>query len=141
MFVLEEEFLTRGPVALYRALYIISNLELYFFKLHSQMTADQPTTNADQFLWLGRVWSGKKIPDLIEERIYPRSTPAVSAMYPWCTNAQIPLFPTYPVFPADQSLLCMTNPRPIPDTTTLTTLNIGLIPNLYAWFPLPASNE
>ena len=22
--------------------------------------------------------------------------PAVSALYPWCTNAQIPLFPTYP---------------------------------------------
>ena len=24
-------------------------------KLHSHQTADQPTTNADQFLWLGRV--------------------------------------------------------------------------------------
>ena len=30
-----------------------------------------------------------------------------------------------PVLPADQSPLCTTNPRPIPDATTLTTLNIG----------------
>ena len=65
-------------------------------KLHSHQTADQPPTNADQFLWLGRVWSGKKLPALIEERIYPRSTPAASALYPWCIHAQIPLFPTYP---------------------------------------------
>ena len=65
-------------------------------KLHSHQTPDQPPTKADQFLWLGRVWSGKKLPALIEERIYPRSTPAVSALYPWYTNAQIPLFPTYP---------------------------------------------
>ena len=36
----------------------------------------------DQFLWLGRVWSGKKLPALIEERIYPRSTPDVSLMHP-----------------------------------------------------------
>ena len=64
-------------------------------KLHSHQTADKPPLNADQFLWLGRVWSGKKLPALIEERIYPRSTPAVSALYPWCTHAQIPLFPTY----------------------------------------------
>ena len=68
----------------------------FYVKLHSHQTADQPPTNADQFLWLGRVWSGKKLPALIEERIYPRSTPAVSALYPWCTHAQIPLFPTYP---------------------------------------------
>ena len=65
-------------------------------KLHSHQTPDQPPTNADQFLWLGRVWSGKKLSALIEERIYPRSTPAVPALYPWCTHAQIPLFPTYP---------------------------------------------
>ena len=32
---------------------------------------------------------------LIEERIYPRSTPAVPALYPWCTHVKIPLFPTY----------------------------------------------
>ena len=37
----------------------------------------------------------KKLPALIEERIYPRSTPAVSALYPWCTHAQMPLFPIY----------------------------------------------
>ena len=64
-------------------------------KLHSHQTPDQPPLIPDQFLWLGRVWSGKKLPALIEERIYPRSTPAVSALYPWCTHAQIPLFPTY----------------------------------------------
>ena len=63
---------------------IIQHLDL---KLNLHQTADQPTTNADQFLWLGRVWSGKKLPALIEERIYPRSTPAVSALYPWCTHA------------------------------------------------------
>ena len=39
---------------------------------------------------------GKKLPALIEEPIYPRSTPAVSVLYPWCTHAQIPLFPIYP---------------------------------------------
>ena len=83
----------------------------------------RPTSN--QFLWLGRVWSGKKVPALIEE---PRSTPAVPALYPWYNHAQIPLFPTYPrpsgwPIPAlhDQS-------RPIPDATTLTTLNIGQPP-------------
>ena len=73
----------------------IRQINLLHLKLHSHQIADQPPTNADQFLWLGRVWSGKKLPPLIEERIYPRSTPAVSALYPWCTHAQIPLFPTY----------------------------------------------
>ena len=65
-------------------------------KLHSHQTADQPPLIPDQFLWLGRIWSCKKLPALIEERIYPRSTPAVTALYPLCTHAQIPLFPTYP---------------------------------------------
>ena len=69
---------------------------MHQFNTGSHQTADQPTINADQFLWLGRGWSGKKLPALIEERIYPRSTPAVSALYPWCTHAQIPLSPTYP---------------------------------------------
>ena len=69
------------------------NYESYL-KLHSHETADQPPTNADHLLWLGRVWSGKKLPALIEERIYPRWTPAASALYPWCTHPQIPLFPT-----------------------------------------------
>ena len=64
-------------------------------KLHSHQTPDQPPLIPDQFLWLGRVWLGKKLPALIEERIYPRSNPAVSALYPWCIHAQIPLFPTY----------------------------------------------
>ena len=41
-------------------------------KLHSHQTPDQPPLIPDQFLWLGRVWSGKKLPALIEERIYPR---------------------------------------------------------------------
>ena len=35
-----------------------------------------------------------------------------------------------PVLPADQSPLCTTNPRPIHDATTLTTLNIGPSPDL-----------
>ena len=101
----------------------------YHLKLHSHQTTDQPATNADHFFFLlGWVWSGKKLPALIEERIYPRSTPAVSQLYPWCTHAQIPLFPTNPVLPADQSPLCTTNPRPIPDATSLSTLNIGPTP-------------
>ena len=91
-------------------------------------------------LWLGRVWSGKKLPALIEERIYDRSTP----LYPRC----IPDAPTLksrssrptPVLPADQSLLCTTNRRPIPDATSLTTLNIGPTPDLIStpglkWMP------
>ena len=69
--------------------------DLALLKLHSHQTPDQPPLFLDQFLWLGRVWSRKKLPALIEERIYPRSTPAVPALYPWCTHAQIPLFPTY----------------------------------------------
>ena len=68
---------------------------IYDIKLHSHQTPDQPPLIPDQFLWLGRVWSGKKWPALIEERIYPRWIPAVSALYPWCTHAQSPLFPTY----------------------------------------------
>ena len=86
-------------------------------------------------------WSGKKLPALIEERIYPRSTPAVSALYPWCTHAQIPLFPIYSR-PSGRPILALHDqPRPISDTNTLTTLNIGPTPDLHAWFQLPASNE
>ena len=98
---------------------------IHSLKLHSHQTADQPTTNADQFLWLSRVWSGKKLPALIEERIYPRSKPAVSALYAWCTHAQIPSSLTYPR-PSDWPIPALHDqPRPIPDTTTL---NIGLTP-------------
>ena len=43
-----------------------------WLKLHSHQTPDQPPLIPDQFLWLGRVWSGKKLLALIEERIYPR---------------------------------------------------------------------
>ena len=67
----------------------------FIFWWKATFTPDSRPT-PDQFLWLGRVWLGKKLPALIEERIYPRSTPAVSALYPWCTHAQISLFPTYP---------------------------------------------
>ena len=74
---------------------IFSNLSFCSLKLHSHQTPDQPPLILDQFLKLGRVWSGKKLPALIEESNYPRSTPAVPALYPWCTHAQIPLFPTY----------------------------------------------
>ena len=65
-----------------------SSFRVYFFfaytlcnlKLHSYQTADQPPTNADQFLRLGRVRSDKKLPPLpplIEEHIYP-------PLYPRC---------------------------------------------------------
>ena len=95
-------------------------------KLHSHQTPNQPPTNADQLLWLGRVWSGKKLKSV--------SIPDQFPLYLRC----IPDAPTLksrfsrpaPVFPADQSPLCTTNPRPIPDATTLTTLNIGPIPDL-----------
>ena len=99
-------------------------------KLHSHQTADQPPTNADQFLWLGRVWSGKNYPLWLKSVSIPDQRP----LYPRC----IPDAPTLksrssrptPVLPADQSPLCTTNLRPIPDTTTLTTLNIGPTPDL-----------
>ena len=42
--------------------------------------------------------------------VYPRSTTAVSALYTWCTHAQISFFPTYPLLSADQFPLCTTNP-------------------------------
>ena len=62
------------------------------------------------------------------------SIPDQHPLYPRC----IPDAPTLksrssrptPVLTADQSSLCTTNPRPIPDTTTLTTLNIELTPDL-----------
>ena len=100
-----------------------------------------PRPMPTKLLWLGLVWSGKRLSALNEERIYPDQHP----LYPRC----IPDVPTLkshssrpiPVLLADQSVHCTTNPRPIPDTTTLTTLSIGLTPDLNAWFPLPASNE
>ena len=79
-------------------------------------------------LWLKSV----SIPD--QHPLYPRCIPDAPTL-----KSRSPR-PTL-VFPADQSPLCMTNTRPIPNTTTLTTLNIGPTPDLYAWFPLPASNE
>ena len=81
-------------------------------KLHSHQTADQPTTNADKIVWLGRVWSGKKIPALIEERFYPRSTLAVSLMHPRSNPALLDLPPSF----------LLTNPRsarPTPDLSLI----------------------
>ena len=72
------------------------------------------------------------IPD--QHPLYPRCNP-------WCTHAQIPLSPTYSRPSGLPILALLDQPRPIPDTTTLTTLNIGPTPDLYAWFPLPVSNE
>ena len=100
------------------------------FKLHSHQTPDQPPLIPDQFLWLGRVWSGKNYPLWLKSVSIPDKPP----LYPRC----IPDAPTLksrssrptPVLPADQSPLCTTNPRPIPDATTLTTLNIGPTPDL-----------
>ena len=70
----------------------------------------------------------------INNPLYPRCIPDVPTL-------KSRSFRPIPVILADQSALCMTNPRPIPDATTLTTLNIGLTPDLNAWFPLPASNK
>ena len=63
-------------------------------------------------LWLKSV----SIPD--QPPLYPRCTPDAPTLKSRCSR------PT-PVLPADQSPLCTTNPQPIPDATTLTTLNIG----------------
>ena len=49
--------------------------------------------------------------------------------------------PLYPRCIPDAPTLKTRSARPIPDVTTLTTLNIGPTPDLYAWFPLPASDE
>ena len=61
------------------------------------------------------------IPD--QPLLYPRCIPDAPALKPRSSR------PTH-VLPADQSPLCTTNPRPIPDATTLTTLNIGPTPDL-----------
>ena len=82
------------------------------FKLHSHQTADQPPTNADQFLWLGRVWSGKKI-TRSDWRAYitpinARCIRAVSLMH----QRSNPALPDLPPF------FRLTNPRsarPTPD--------------------------
>ena len=69
--------------------------------LLSYIHTRQPTnprpmpTNFYGLVGYHRVKKFLKLPAPIEERIYPRSTPAVSALFPWCTHAQIPLFPTY----------------------------------------------
>ena len=55
-------------------------------------------------------------------------TRAVSALFPWCTHAQIPLFPTYPRPSGLPIPTVHVQPRPILDTTTLTALNIGPTP-------------
>ena len=79
-------------------------------------------------LWLKSV----SIPD--QHPLYPRCIPDAPTL-----KSRSPR-PTR-VLPADQYPLCPTNPRHIPDTNTLTTLSIGPTPDLYAWFPLPASNK
>ena len=76
----------------------------------------------------------KSVPIPDQPPLYPRCIPDAPTLKSRSSR------PT-PVLPADQSPLCTTNPRHIPDVTTLTTLNIGPTPDLYAWFPLPASNE
>ena len=62
------------------------------------------------------------------------SIPDQHPLYPRCISDAPTLKSRYtrptPALPADQSPLCTTNPRPIPDTTTLTTLNIGPTPDL-----------
>ena len=68
-------------------------------------------------LWLNSV----SIPD--QPPLYPRCIPDAPTLKSRSSR------PT-PVLPADQSPLCTTNTRPIPDATTLTTLNIGSTPDL-----------
>ena len=54
----------------------------------------------------------------------PNQQPAVSAMFPWCTHARIPLCLTYHR-PSRWPITALHDqPRPFPDTATLTTLNI-----------------
>ena len=101
-------------------LLFMSNLfqcKWYYNYAFSYIHTRQPT---NQLLWPGRV---KNYPLWLKSV----SIPDQPLLYPWCTHAQIPLFPTYPVLPAAQSQLCTTNPRPIPDVTTL---NIGPTPDL-----------
>ena len=99
-------------------------------KLHSHQTPDQPRSFPTKFyglvgydrvknypLWLKSV----SIPD--QHPLYPRCIPDAPTLKSRSSR------PT-PVLPTDQSPPCMTNPRPIPDATTLTTLNIGPIPDL-----------
>ena len=53
----------------------------------------RPTpSNADQFVWFGQVWSGKKLTALIVDRIYPWSTLTVSTMHPRSNPALPDLF-------------------------------------------------
>ena len=71
-------------------------------------------------LWLKSV----SIPD--QTPLYPRyipDAPTLKSRSSWPT----------PVLPADQSPLCTTNPRPIPDATTLTTLHIGPTSDLISY--------
>ena len=112
-------------------LYII----LIDFK-HGQIRCSQKATNQpkatftpdgrptpDQFLWLGRVWSGK----MIEERIYPRLTLLYLRFIPDAPTLKSRSSRPTPILPADLSPLCTINPRPIPDATTL---NVGPTPDL-----------
>ena len=69
-------------------------------------------------LWLKSV----SIPD--QPPLYPRCIPDAPTLKSRSSRL------TPPVLPVDQSPLCTTNPRPIPDANTPTTLNIGPTPDL-----------
>ena len=109
----------------------------YLVKLHSHQTADQPRPMPTNFYGLVGYDRVKNYPLWLKSVSILDQHP----LYPWCTHAQIPLFPTYPCPSVWPIPALHDQPRPIPDATTFTTLNIGPTPYLYAWFPLLASNE
>ena len=79
--------------------YINSNLWHRFWLIGHKATFkpnSRPTpTNADQFSWPGQVWLGKNYPLWLKSVVIPDQHP-LYPLYFWCTNAQIPFFPTYP---------------------------------------------
>ena len=70
---------------------ILLSVKFYLIPI-SYIHTRQPT-NPRPILWLGRVWSGKTTYSLWLKSV---SIPDQRRLYPWCTHAQIPLFPTYP---------------------------------------------
>ena len=106
--------------------------------LHSNQTADQTPTNFYGLVGYDRV---KNYPLLLKSVSIPDQHPLYLRCIPDAPTLKSRSSQPTPVLRANPSPLCTTNSRPIPDASTLTTLNIGPIPDLYAWFPLPASNE
>ena len=107
-----------------------SKIQWGLVKLHSHQTADQPRPIPTNFYGLVGYDRVKNYPLWLKSVYIPDQPPLYPRCIPDAPSLKYRSFRPIPVLPADVSPLCTTNPRPIPDVTTLTTLNIGPTPDL-----------